>query len=167
MDASAIPFGGAAASRYRPQEALMKFTKPPQDMVDTFEAIVPKSGAEPRKMFGYPAAFVNGNMFMGLFQDKMMLRLGDDARHELLTLDGAAIFEPMPGRPMREYVVVPRSLLSNRSELSSWISRSLKYAASLPAKGRKSGSAESSTPKRSKAGPKKTGAKSSRRKGRG
>ena len=31
-------------------------------------------------MFGYPALFVNGNMFAGTFQDKIVARLADDAR---------------------------------------------------------------------------------------
>jgi hypothetical protein len=40
--------------------------KSPPALVERFEAIVPAlSGAERRKMFGYPAAFVGGNMFAG------------------------------------------------------------------------------------------------------
>ena len=33
-------------------------------------------GVEQRKMFGYPALFVRGNMFAGLVRDTMILRLG-------------------------------------------------------------------------------------------
>ncbi len=54
----------------------MKWKAAPAALVKTFEdvmrwfpeAVVPK-------MFGFPAAFVNGNMVGGLFQDSMMLRL--------------------------------------------------------------------------------------------
>jgi len=28
-------------------------------------------------MFGYPAYFINGNMFVGVFADKLFLRLSD------------------------------------------------------------------------------------------
>jgi hypothetical protein len=31
-------------------------------------------------MFGYPAAFVNSNMFMGLFQESMLIRLPEKCR---------------------------------------------------------------------------------------
>jgi hypothetical protein len=85
-------------------------------------------------MFGYPAAFFQGQMFAGLFQTSMTLRLAEADRARFMTIDGALPFEPMPGRSMREYVVVPSALLAQPSELSAWLDRSLAYAASLPPK---------------------------------
>ena len=111
-------------------------------MVDLFESVKPGPPAETRKMFGYPAAFINRNMFMGLFQDQMMLRLSDSDRAQFMKSDGAKVFEPMPGRPMREYVTIPPSVLNNRAKLASWISKSLKYAESLPTKAAKAKSAK-------------------------
>jgi TfoX/Sxy family transcriptional regulator of competence genes len=87
-------------------------------------------------MFGYPAGFVNGNMFIGLFQENMILRLPESHRQEFLKVDGAKIFEPMPGRPMREYVAVPPRVMANQKELASWVSRALEYGASLKTKSR-------------------------------
>jgi len=87
-------------------------------------------------MFGYPAAFVNGNMFMGLFQDQMIVRLPEGDR-ETLNRAGGTAFEPMPGRPMREYAVLPRAILENRKALSSWVSKALAYGRSLPSKASK------------------------------
>ena len=43
-----------------------------------------------RKMFGYPCAFVNGNMFAGLFQTGLFLRLSEPEREEFLRLKGAS-----------------------------------------------------------------------------
>lgn len=100
---------------------VMKLTKAPQSMVDLFEAVFPGPPAESRKMFGYPAGFVNGNMFMGLFQDYMVLRLPEDVREELIEKSGARRFEPMPGRAMTEYVVVSGSLISDRAALKKQI----------------------------------------------
>jgi TfoX/Sxy family transcriptional regulator of competence genes len=110
--------------------------KSPPKLVELFEEVVPGPPAETRKMFGYPAAFVNGNMFMGLHEHRFVLRLPDQARAQLLDA-GATPFEPMPGRPMREYVVVPEPLLSQRAELDDWIARALEHAASLPAKAKR------------------------------
>jgi TfoX/Sxy family transcriptional regulator of competence genes len=112
----------------------MKLSKAPAEMIALFEAVCPGPPVTPRKMFGYPAAFINGNMFMGLFADQMMLRLDDTDRARLLEEPGVAIFEPMPGRPMREYVTLSRAILNDRAELKKWIGRSLDYAQSLPAK---------------------------------
>jgi hypothetical protein len=50
-------------------------------------------------------------MFAGTFQDAIIVRLGEDDRVALLKLKGAARFEPMQGRPMKEYVVVPASVV--------------------------------------------------------
>jgi len=105
--------------------------------VEVFEAVFPGSPAVARQMFGYPAGFVNGNMFMGLHQENMVLRLPDGPRAELLAIEGAATFEPMAGRPMKEYVTVPAALLARPEELEPWVAKALAYGASLPPKAAK------------------------------
>jgi len=52
-------------------------------------------------------------------------------------LKGAKQFEPMPGRVMREYVVVPKVLLNAPEQLHAWVEKSLAYVSSLPAKPKK------------------------------
>lgn len=127
---------------------MMKWRKPSAELIKTFEEVTPGSPATPRKMFGFPAAFVNGNMFMGLHQEDMLLRLPEDSRAELLKMDGARIFEPMPGRPMREYVVVPPALLKDHGKLAQWAKRALEYGLSLPPKAAKGAAKKgSATPK--------------------
>lgn len=85
-------------------------------------------------MFGYPAGFVNGNMFCGLFQESLFLRLGESERAELLAMEGASPFEPMPGRPMREYVVMPMEMLEDAETTRAWIRRAFRHVAALPPK---------------------------------
>jgi TfoX/Sxy family transcriptional regulator of competence genes len=114
----------------------MQWRKSPEALVRRFAEIVPDDPAvQERQMFGYPAAFCRGNLFMSLFQDRVVLRLGDADRAALLALAGAAPFEPMPGRPMREYVLVPPAMVPRTAALSRWVGRSLAYAKSLPPKG--------------------------------
>jgi TfoX/Sxy family transcriptional regulator of competence genes len=84
-------------------------------------------------MFGYPALFLNGNMFAGTFQDKVVARLADDARARALG-SGAKQFEPMPGRPMKEYVVVPATDVVKPAALAKWIAQAHAYATTLPEK---------------------------------
>jgi TfoX/Sxy family transcriptional regulator of competence genes len=85
-------------------------------------------------MFGNLAAFVNGNMSVGLFGEDLMLRLSEPDRAELLKNKGATIFEPMKGRQMKEYVTVPRAWLSSPAKLKPWVDRSLEWAMKLPPK---------------------------------
>jgi len=89
-------------------------------------------------MFGNLAAFVNGNMFAGLFGDRVFARLPAEARDELLACDGAEPFEPMPGRRMGEYVVLPDAWRDEPETVRSWLLRSLRWAAELPLKEKKS-----------------------------
>ena len=112
----------------------MQWRKSPKDLIDLFSSVVPGPPVVQRKMFGYPAAFVNGNLFMSLFQDDLILRLPEGLREELLKVDGAKIFSPMPGRPMREYVAVPPRIMANQKELASWVLRALEYGESLKPK---------------------------------
>jgi TfoX/Sxy family transcriptional regulator of competence genes len=110
---------------------MPKWTKAPESLVAQFaEAIGGLSGVETKRMFGYPAAFVNGNMFAGLFQSSMILRLSEDDRREC----GAKAFEPMPGRPMREYIAVPERVLRSSKVLGDWLRKGHGYALSLPPK---------------------------------
>ncbi len=117
----------------------MKKWKPaPQDAVEAFEkATSVLLGAEARKMFGYSCVFAKGNMFAGLHEAGMVLRLPEEQRAEFLRIKGSEPFEPMPGRVMREYVVVPKSLLDAPERLRSWLEKSLAYVSSLPAKPKK------------------------------
>lgn len=121
----------------KPARAMPKWRPSPDALVRRFEAAMATvPAAQARKMFGYPAAFRNGNLFAGLFQDQMILRLSTDARAELCRRPGAQPFEPMPGRPMREYVVVPPAMLRSPNELHAWLARAFAYAGSLPPKRR-------------------------------
>src|SRR5688572_22738906 len=117
----------------------MEFAKPSAEVIELFELVAPEPPvAERRKMFGMPCSFANnGQMFFGVYGNALMLRLGDADRAELLKTPGAALFEPQPGRVMKEYVALPPALQSDRNHLQRWIARSLAYAESLPAKEKK------------------------------
>jgi TfoX/Sxy family transcriptional regulator of competence genes len=110
--------------------------KPASDeWVRAFDAALP-ADAERRKMFGYPAAFVNGNMACGLHHHGLVLRLGEDDRVELMKAGGAP-FEPMPGRIMTGFMVAPQKFATKKAELKRWLDRSFAYAATLPKKAKK------------------------------
>jgi len=116
----------------------MKWTRAPAQVAEAFAAAVPEHPAvSQRKMFGYPCAFVNGNMFTGVFGSDVFVRLGDDALQQLVREGGAAAFEPMPGRPMRGYSLVPEAALADPAALRVWMKKSLDFGLTLPAKEKK------------------------------
>src|SRR5437870_13475110 len=110
----------------------MKFQKANVEMVSFFDAIAPAAGAgiEKRKLCGYPCRFVNGNLFMGLHNNNMILRLPQSDRADFVKL-GVIPFEPMPARIMKEYVLVPKEMIRSRG-LKAWIGRSLSYSSAVP-----------------------------------
>lgn len=113
---------------------MPSFTKSPPDLVERFGAVLDGYPSAARKpMFGYPAAFVGGNMATGLFADRWVVRLSDveiaDAKAA-----GAEGFEPMPGRPMKSFVVIPAADVDDDAAIRRWVERGLAHAASLPAK---------------------------------
>jgi TfoX/Sxy family transcriptional regulator of competence genes len=112
----------------------MKIPKPDQLAKDFFNSLVPRDPrVKVRPMFGNSAAFVNGNMFMGLFGEDLFLRLSDDDSKEIKALGGSA-FEPMKGRPMKGYAVVPKSWRQDPKTVNEWVTRSLVWTRRLPPK---------------------------------
>ena len=112
----------------------MEWKKTPPELAARFDKAAPKDPNVVRKpMFGYPALFLNGNMFAGTFQDKIVARLSEDARARALRT-GAKPFEPMAGRPMKEYVVVPPADVAKPAALAKWIEQARAYATTLPLK---------------------------------
>lgn len=96
-----------------------------------------------KPMFGAVAYFAGDNMFAGLHQNMPFLRLSEEDQGRLLAeWDEASLFEPMEGRPMREYMVLPEALFGDPLLLGEWIERSFTYASSLPT-GAKKGKARS------------------------
>jgi hypothetical protein len=59
----------------------MAWTKSPPSLIELFDMSVPSAASiTRRKMFGYPAAFANGNLFIGLHQNDFIMRLSEGPR---------------------------------------------------------------------------------------
>ena len=113
----------------------MDWQKSPESLVQTFAEALPEAPTvERRRMFGFPAAFAGGNMFAGLHGNDVLVRLPEDARATLLSEPGAHLFEPMAGRPMREYVVLPPSVVADLAALREWLDRGFQFASAMPPK---------------------------------
>ncbi len=111
------------------------FPKPDDDSKAYFRSLVPDDPrVEVRPMFGNLAAFVNKNMFLALFGKDVAVRLSDADRTELMKEGGTSVFAPMPGREMKEYVVVPEAWKTRPDEAEPWVERSLKWVADMPPK---------------------------------
>ncbi len=112
----------------------MEMPKPTDADKDAFRSLVPDDpGVEVKPMFGNLGAFVNGNMFMGLFGSQVGVKLEAADRDELLAVEGAGPFGPAE-RPMGGWVAMPDRWRSSPAEAAPWTDRALTYVASLPPK---------------------------------
>jgi len=120
----------------------VEMPKPTDAEKELFRSLVPDDPrVEVKPMFGNLGAFVNGNMFMGLFGADVGVKLPDADREALLGEDGAGPYGPEE-RPFGGYVALPASWHAAPANAEPWITKALDHVGSLPAKVKK--------PKRSK-----------------
>src|SRR5438105_1231495 len=117
----------------------MEMPKPTEADKEFFRSLVPEDPrVEVKPMFGNLGAFVNNNMFMGLFGADVGVKLDEDDRESLLEEKGAGPFGPAE-RPMGGYVALPRAWRSNPAKGRPWIKSALQHVASLPPKKKPAG----------------------------
>ena len=113
----------------------MKFKKPSAELEVLLEEALKTYPCQNRKMFGSQVYFVNGNMFAGVHEDNIFLRLSLEDREKV----SSVYHEVVPamcvlGRVMKKYVTIPRSLFSNPVTLDELLQLSFEFTASLPPK---------------------------------
>lgn len=93
-----------------------------------------------KKMFGTSSWFMEANeqMFAGVWADGVMVRVGQEEATGLIESGGADNFDPMGGRPMKEYVFVDGEKIAEDGELLDWLERGAGFASTLAAKVKKS-----------------------------
>jgi TfoX/Sxy family transcriptional regulator of competence genes len=123
-------------------EGRMKMPKPSEHAKAAFSSLVPDDPSITlRPMFGNLAAFVNGNMFSGLFGEDLFVRLPDDEAAQVKR-QGGRPFEPMAGHAMSGYVVVPATWQKKPDSVHAWINRALTLTRAMPAKAKKAAPAK-------------------------
>lgn len=111
------------------------FAKSPPELVERFEAVAAEyPDVANRLTFGYPCLYVGGNMVSGLYESGWFVRLGAADTAEALAIDGAAPFEPMPGRPMTGYTLLPHAVVDDDEAIRLWVERAIDFGATLPPK---------------------------------
>jgi hypothetical protein len=117
------------------ERKMPAFTKSPPALVERFKAVLGRHpDVQQRQMFGFPAAFIGGNMVTSLFNDHWVVRLPDTDREKLLAIRGSGPFAPMAGREMKGFAIVPPSIVADDAALDGWLERAFANGRSLPPK---------------------------------
>jgi TfoX/Sxy family transcriptional regulator of competence genes len=116
---------------------MPKFEKSSPELVARFQAVLDRHLAPDvtrKPMFGYPCAWVNGNMATGLFAQQWWVRVDEPDREALLAMPGARPFEVMPGRAMGRYVVMPEAVTADDASVDAWIEKAIDFTRTVPPK---------------------------------
>ncbi len=113
---------------------MEKWQKPSEQTISIYQNIVSRlDGVEKRTMFGCPCAFVKGNMFFGVYQDQLFLRMGEEQREQLSQIMPIKSFSPM-GKVMKAYIAVPGEIMNEQEKLLTLVQNALEIAQVLPPK---------------------------------
>jgi hypothetical protein len=114
-----------------------KFEKSPPELVERFGAVLDRVATPEttrRPMFGYPCAWIGGNMATGLFSTSWWVRLPPERLEAVLASGEARPFEVMPGRGMKGYAAMPDEVIGDDARVEAWVGEALAYTATLPAR---------------------------------
>ena len=116
---------------------MPKFVKSSPELVTRFNDALDRRAAPDitrRQMFGYPCAWIGGNMTTGLFAEDWWVSVAERDRETLLEMPGGHQFEVMPGKAMGRYVVLPPAVLADEGRLDAWLDKAIEHTRSLPPK---------------------------------
>ncbi|WP_461174220.1 TfoX/Sxy family protein [Arthrobacter sp. Z1-9] len=105
---------------------------------ERFKSLVPDhADVVVKPMFGNLGAFVNGNMFAGLFGPTIGIKLSPEDRQELESAERTVPFGPAE-RPMGDYTGLPEMWNEegdgDDARAKAWIHKAFEYVAGLPPK---------------------------------
>ena len=116
----------------------MTFIKPRAGLIAEFKAVMSQLPlGEPRKMFGYDAFFVRGNLAVGLWQNTCVVKVSPGDQAKLMKSGLAEPFAPMKGRVMTGWLELSEELAHDPEQLLAWSERAVAFVATLPPKVKK------------------------------
>jgi TfoX/Sxy family transcriptional regulator of competence genes len=117
---------------------MAKLKKSSPELIALFDAAVPADKDIVKKqMFGYPAAFINGNMICGLFEEEIIVRLGEDGAAAAVAKKIGFRFSPMPGREMKAYIALAPAIKNDPKKLKAMLIEALEFTLTLKPKEKK------------------------------
>ena len=115
----------------------MAWKKATEEINALHSSLVAPYPCQRRQMFGFQVFFINNNMFTGIYEDGMILRLPAAEQAQMMAAnDEVTPFTPQ-GRRMNEYVFIPEPVMNNRLLITDWMQKSYAYTKTLPPKEKK------------------------------
>jgi len=114
----------------------MDWKKPTAEQMQQFDASLPDDPRMKRAMmFGLPHGKVGDHMFAGRHGTGVTVRAPPEDKDKLLA-QGCTIFEPFPGKQMKDWILLTPAIAQDARALSRWVRRAFDHTAALPPKGK-------------------------------
>jgi hypothetical protein len=108
-------------------------------LIERIDGLLAAAPVRRKNMFGSSAWFLEATdmMFAGAWGEAIMVRVGAERTSALIEAGDAESFDPMGGKPMREYVLLNADRIAEDDVLLVWLEESSQFAAGLPPKKKK------------------------------
>lgn len=93
-------------------------------------ALARRRGVSEKRMFGGVAFMLNGNMCVGILEDRLMVRVGADAYATALRRPHARPMD-FTGRPLTGFVYVLPPGIKTAAQLKRWVDAGVDFAKTL------------------------------------
>ncbi len=118
---------------------MADWAKKDEALIERVDGLLSTVPVRRKNMFGTVAWFLDSNdmMFVGAWGEGIMARVGAERTASLIESGGTEPFDPLGGRPMREYVLLNGDRIAEDDVLLDWLDQANVFAAALPPKARK------------------------------
>ncbi len=86
-----------------------------------------------KKMFGGIGFMLHGNMACGVYEEKLIVRVGPEGYERAMSMPHTAPFD-ITGRAMKGWVMIQPAGYESDEDLRQWVQRSVDFALTLPPK---------------------------------
>lgn len=87
-----------------------------------------------RRLFGCQCYWANGYIFTGIDSTGWFVRLSPEDREAIKKKYNAKHFDPLGGKPMREYIMLPEEVLEDQELIDHYLEQSLAFVRAMPPK---------------------------------
>jgi TfoX/Sxy family transcriptional regulator of competence genes len=90
-------------------------------------------GLVEKKMFGGVGFMLHGNMACGVYEDKLIVRVGLEGYEQALSKPHTTVFD-ITGRVMKNWVTVEAAGCESDDDLVEWVQQGVDFSLTLPPK---------------------------------
>jgi TfoX/Sxy family transcriptional regulator of competence genes len=115
---------------------MADWAKKDEALIERVDGLLATAPVRRKNMFGTAAWFLdsNDNIFAGAWGTSVMLRVDEERTKNLIETGMARPFDPMGGRPMREYVLLEGEQVAEDEDLLNWLEQASEFVVTLPPK---------------------------------